>query len=170
MIAWGRHLIKQSRSKGMKLKQKPIILPGAEKTALRTQFGALCYRVRRDKVQILLVTSRTNKRWIVPKGWPVDGATPVEAALREAYEEAGVEGKVTGNCIGIYSYVKALTDKEELPCVVAIYPVMVTRILSDYPEKTQRKRKWYSVKKAAATIDQPELRQILKDFDPRLSA
>lgn len=150
-----------------KLKQKPILLPGAEKTALRTQFGALCYRIQRDKVQVLLVTSRTNKRWIVPKGWPVDGTTPVEAALREAHEEAGVEGKVSGNCIGIYSYMKELTDRDQLPCVVAIYPVRVTRLLNDYAEKAERKRKWFSLKKAAAVIDEPELRQIVKGFDPR---
>lgn len=152
-----------------KLKQNPIVLPGAEKTALRTQFGALCYRIQRDKVQVLLVTSRTSKRWIVPKGWPVHGATPVEAALREAHEEAGVEGKVTGNCIGIYSYVKSLNEKDQLPCVVAIYPVRVTRLNFDYPEKSQRKRKWVSIKKAVTMIDQPELRHIIKEFDPRQS-
>lgn len=151
----------------MKLKQKPIILPGAEKTALRTQFGAICYRIQRDKVQILLITSRSSKRWIVPKGWPMDGATPVEAVLREAYEEAGVEGKVTGHCVGIYSYVKPLTGQEELPCVVALYPVRVMRLERDFPERSQRKRKWVSLKKAVGLIDQPELRQILKDFDPR---
>ena len=153
-----------------KLKQKPILLPGAEKTALRTQFGALCYRFQRDKVQVLLVTSRTNKRWIVPKGWPVDGTTPVEAALREAHEEAGVEGKVSGNCIGIYSYVKEITDQNQLPCVVAIYPVKVTRLLNNYAEKAERKRKWFSLKKAAAAIDELELRQIVKDYDPRIGS
>ncbi len=150
-----------------KLKQRPISLPGAEKTALRTQFGALGYRIQRGKVQVLLITSRTNKRWVLPKGWPVDGATPIEAALREAHEEAGIEGKVTGNCVGIYSRTKSLGKKKDLPCIVAIYPLKVTRLLSDYPEKSQRKRKWFSLKKAAAAIDQPELRQIVMGFDPR---
>ena len=151
-----------------KLKQKPIQLPGAEKTALRTQFGALCYRIQNDKVQVLLVTSRTNRRWIVPKGWPVHGATPVDAALGEAWEEAGVIGKVTGNCIGIFSYTKSVVDQDNLPCIVAVYPVRVTRLESDYPEKGERKRKWFSLKKAVANVGHPELRQILKDFDPRL--
>lgn len=149
------------------LKQRPISLPGAEKTALRTQFGALGYRIQRDKVQVLLVTSRTSKRWILPKGWPVNGATPIEAAMREAYEEAGVEGKVTGNCIGIYSHTKSLRKNEDLPFVVAIYPMKVARMLLDYPERSQRKRKWFSLKRAAAVVDHPELRQIIKDFDPR---
>lgn len=87
--------------------------------------------------------------------------------MREAYEEAGVEGKVTGNCIGIYSHTKSLRKNEDLPFVVAIYPMKVARMLLDYPEKSQRKRKWFSLKKAAAVVDHPELRQIIKDFDPR---
>lgn len=151
-----------------KLKQKPIQLPGAEKTALRTQFGALCYRIKNDKVQVLMVTSRTNRRWIVPKGWPVHGATPVEAALQEAWEEAGVVGKVTGNCIGIFSYIKSVVEQDSLPCIVAVYPVRVTRLETDYPERAERRRKWFSVKKAVANVGHLELRQILKDFDPRL--
>ncbi len=148
------------------LKQNPIILPGADKTALRTQFGAVCYRVQGEKIQILLVSSRTSKRWIVPKGWPTDGSTPAEAALREAREEAGAIGRVTGNCIGIYSYVKSLNGAAGLPCVVAIYPVKVSRLEKSYREKAQRKRKWVSLKKAIAMVDNLELGQILRDFDP----
>lgn len=153
-----------------KLKQRPISLPDAEKTSLRTQFGVLGYRIQRDKVQVLLVTSRTSKRWILPKGWPVDGSTPIEAAKREAYEEGGIEGKVTSNCIGIYSRTKSLGQDKDLPCVVAIYPMRVSRLLPDYPEKSHRKRKWFSQKKAASVVDNPELRQIIEGFDPRTFA
>ncbi|MFC6583776.1 NUDIX hydrolase [Sulfitobacter aestuariivivens] len=54
---------------------------------MRTQFAALCYRVKKGKVQVLLVTSRGTKRWIVPKGWPMDGKTPAQSAALEAWEE-----------------------------------------------------------------------------------
>ena len=70
------------------IKQLPISLHGAQKHELRTQFAALCYRLRRGKVQILLVTSRGSKRWIVPKGWPMEAKTPAASALQEAWEEA----------------------------------------------------------------------------------
>jgi len=149
-----------------KTKMRPLRLAPSAKRDIRTQFGALCYRVRQDKVQVLLITSRGTGRWIVPKGWPMDGASPVDAALQEAWEEAGVEGRAMGNSLGIYSYVK-LDDGERLPCVVAVFPVKVRKLSEAYPESAQRRRKWFSRKKAAALVDEPELRQIMRDFDPR---
>ena len=149
-----------------KMKMQPIKLRGARKRQVRTQFGALCYRIRNGKIQVLLITSRRRKRWIVPKGWPMHRATPVKAALREAWEEAGVEGKVMGNALGVYSYVKQ-DDAGPLPCVVALFPVKVKALADTFPEVGQRRRKWVSPKKAAAMVDMPELAQIILRFDPR---
>ncbi len=150
--------------------QTPISLPNGEKTAVRTQFGALCYRFKGQDLRVLLVTSRKSGLWILPKGWPLDGATPAQTALREAEEEAGAIGKVTGGSIGLYSDVKTLTSNQQVPCVIAIYPIKVKKLLRSYREKSQRKRKWFSLKRAASTVDNPELRQFLKDLDPhRLS-
>jgi len=150
-----------------KTKMRPIRLAASEKRNVRTQFGALCYRVQNDKVQVLLITSRGTGRWIIPKGWPIGGATPAEAALQEAWEEAGVDGKVQGNSLGIYSYVKQ-DDGEHLPCVVAVFAVKVRGLKTKFPEVDQRTRKWFSCKKAATLLDDPELRQIVARFDPRL--
>jgi len=74
------------------IKQLPLSLHGAAKGEVRTQFAALPFRVKEDKVQVLLITSRGTGRWIVPKGWPMEGKTPAESALQEAWEEAGVQG------------------------------------------------------------------------------
>ena len=103
-----------------RMKQLPISLQGARKGEVRTQFAALCYRVRQGKVQVLLITSRGAKRWIVPKGWPMDAKTPGAAAAREAWEEAGVRGRVTGGCLGVYSYTKEMDDGEMLPVVAML--------------------------------------------------
>ncbi|MEM7471978.1 MAG: NUDIX hydrolase [Pseudomonadota bacterium] len=144
-------------------------MTGSYKREVRTQFGALCYRVLNNETQVLLVTSRTRGRWIIPKGWPMEGATPAEAAATEAYEEAGVQGKTLNICLGIYSYTKMMGDDEmDLPCAVSVFPVRVKKVMRDYPEKAERKRKWFSVKKAAAKVREPELRKILKHFDPSL--
>ena len=148
---------------------RPIHLKDSEKTGVRTQFGALCYRVRDEKPQILLVTSRGTGRWILPKGWPIDGASPSEAAMQEAWEEAGVEGKVMSNSLGIYSYVKE-DDGERMPCVVAVFPVKVQKLKKKFPEVEQRSRKWFSLKKAASLVEEPELSQIMRGFDPGLFA
>jgi len=149
----------------VKTKLKPQRLDVSHKHDVRTQFGALCYRLRDDKAQILLVTSRGTGRWIIPKGWPMDGETPAGAAATEAYEEAGVEGKPSDVCLGIYSYTKNIPKGDNLPIVVAVFPFKVKRVLKDFPEAGQRKRKWFSLKKAAAIISEPELAPLIRSFD-----
>lgn len=148
-----------------KVKHEPISLQDQGKRDLRTQFGAICYRVKDGTTQVLLVTSRSRKRWIVPKGWPIDGATPAQAAKKEAFEEAGARGKCVGVCLGLYSYTKEVED-DDLPCVVALYPLKVSSLIKDYPEAKERKRKWFSTEQAASLVDSPELAQIIKGFDP----
>ncbi|MEL7255706.1 MAG: NUDIX hydrolase [Pseudomonadota bacterium] len=147
-------------------KQVPIVLNDRGKTDVRTQFAALCYKVIDGKVKVLMVTSRGTGRWIIPKGWPADGKTPIESALTEAWEEAGVEGRVTGECLGLFSYQKNVNDADDLPCVAMVYPVKVKSVSANYPEKGQRRRRWMSLKKAAERVDEPELARILKNFDP----
>ena len=151
-----------------RIKQRPIRLLDAGKRDVRTQFGALCWRIKVDRVQVLLVTSRRSRRWIVPKGWPVDGATPVEAAGKEAREEAGVTGKAKSVCLGVFSYTKDLGEDERLPCVVAVFPVKVTKQHGKWPEQDQRRRKWMSLKEASKAVDEKELASILEHFDPGL--
>lgn len=150
----------------IKTKQRPIQLAKTGKREVRTQFGALCWRVEDGKVKVLLVTSRRTRRWIIPKGWPQHGATPAGAAEQEAWEEGGVRGKVRPVCLGIYSYGKDIRKGEVWPCVVAVFPMEVREEADRWPEKSQRKRKWVSLKKAASMVDEPELRSIFKAFDP----
>ncbi|KPU84538.1 NUDIX hydrolase [Marinosulfonomonas sp. PRT-SC04] len=149
----------------VKTKHKPQRLDVSHKHDVRTQFGALCYRVQDDRVQVLLVSSRGTGRWIIPKGWPMDGETPAGAAATEAYEEAGVEGKISDICLGIYSYTKTIPKGDNLPIVVAVFPFKVKRLLKDFPEAGERKRKWFSLKKAAAMISDPELVPLIHGFD-----
>ncbi|MEP1611062.1 MAG: NUDIX hydrolase [Roseobacter sp.] len=148
------------------VKQAPISLPRGRKTDVRSQFAAVCYRLKKDKIEVLLITSRTSKRWIVPKGWPVNGKTPAEAAAIEAWEEAGVRGTCDGRCIGIFSYSKDMDGSSVLPCLAMLFAIEVNELADEYPEADQRKRKWVSRKKASKMVDEPELARILRDFDP----
>ncbi|WP_246138048.1 NUDIX hydrolase [Maritimibacter fusiformis] len=148
------------------LKQHPIRLTGAGKHDLRSQFGVVPYRVTDEgKTEILVITARDNDRWILPKGWPMDGSTPAEAAATEAFEEAGVEGQVAPMVLGLYSYRKAVNG-DDLPIVVTMFALRVDKVLKDWPEKRHRKRKWLSRKKAAALMKEPELAEIVRAFDP----
>lgn len=149
------------------VKQLPISLHGGAKGEARTQFAALCYAIKEGKIRILLVTSRGQGRWIVPKGWPMDGKTPAEAAAQEAWEEAGVSGTAWDNSIGLYSYIKSVDGGEALPCLTLVYPVKVKKLAKSFPEAKQRRRRWVSRKKAARMVREPELARIIRDFDPR---
>jgi len=77
-----------------------------EKKIIYPQSGILPYRYTKNKLEILLITSLRKKNWIIPKGLIEQGMTPQESALKEAFEEAGIEGRITGSVIGHYSYEK----------------------------------------------------------------
>lgn len=151
-----------------KFKQLTLNVTHDQRREVRTQFGALCWRVKNEEVQVLLVTSRRSGRWIVPKGWPIDGETPADAAATEAWEEAGATGKAGTDCLGIFSYTKDADDGDDLSCVVAVFPLKVKKLARSYPEAKERQRKWFSQKKAAKQVDEPELRQIITQFSPKI--
>ncbi len=150
----------------LNLRQHPMRLAGAVKREVRSQFGAIPWRLNDGKVEILLITSRGTGRWILPKGWPMHGATPAEAAATEAWEEAGVTGTPSHVSAGFYAYQK-LFEGDNLPIVVAMFPLKVKKVHKEWPEKGDRKRRWVSRKRAASLLQEPELRQMIKHFDPR---
>lgn len=153
----------------IKMKHPALRMEGSQKREVRTQFAALCFRVQEGRTQVLLVTSRNSKRWIIPKGWPIEDNTPAEAAATEAFEEAGVEGKTFNICLGLYSYTKFMgKDDDDLPCAVSVFPVKVQKVHKDWPEAGERSRKWFTLKKAASLVREPELRKIIKNFDAAL--
>lgn len=149
------------------VKQVALNLPGVEKGQLRVQFAALCYRLQRGKIQVLVITSRRTKRWIMPKGWPISGKTPAETAAREAWEEAGVKGTASSRVLGVYTYEKHRSRSDELPCLAMLYPLEVKALAKKFPEAGERKRRWVSPKKAASLVAEPELARMLRDFDPK---
>ena len=86
----------------------------------RLQVAALCYRETPKGKQVLLITSRDTGRWIVPKGWPVDGLDGAEAALQEAWEEAGVsKADIESAPMGYYDYNKRLDHGLTTPVTVS---------------------------------------------------
>jgi 8-oxo-dGTP pyrophosphatase MutT (NUDIX family) len=113
-------------------------------------------------VEVLLVTSRETGRWIIPKGWPIKGFKPAETAAREAFEEAGVRGLVSGRLLGRYVYEKRMEDRvASFPCEVQVFPLLVKRQLKKWPEYRQRRVRWLSVPEAAALIDDSDLRKLI---------
>ncbi len=150
--------------------QLPIKINRAKKSEVRSQFAALVYRIKGGEIQFLLITSRRSGRWIIPKGWPMLGMTPAASAAQEAWEEAGVIGNASDVCLGLYSYYKQRDKSKKevtLPCLAMVYPVKAKTLKKNYPEVGQRQRKWVSRKKAAKLVQEPELAQIIKSFNPK---
>jgi 8-oxo-dGTP pyrophosphatase MutT (NUDIX family) len=58
------------------------------------QVAAVCYRRRGDGIEFLLVRTRSGGRWTFPKGSAEPGLTHAQAAALEAFEEAGVHGRI----------------------------------------------------------------------------
>lgn len=122
----------------------------------RAQVAALPFRLADGIAQVLLVTSRESRRWIIPKGWPMKGRKDHEAAAREAAEEAGVTGRIRKRPIGAYTYQKRLADAVE-PCRVMVYLLEVERELSTWRERDQRQRRWFAWSEAAELVSEPRL-------------
>ncbi|WP_442902504.1 NUDIX hydrolase [Frigidibacter sp. MR17.14] len=138
----------------------------ADAETLREQVGALCYRSHRGKVEILLITSRDTGRWVIPKGGPMTGLGLPESAAEEAWEEAGVVGAIRTEALGSFAYPKRMRRTAPVPCRVAVFPLRVERLAERFPEKGQRRRKWFSPAKAAGKVDEPELARLIADFVP----
>ena len=119
-------------------------------------------------VEVLLVTSRETGRWIIPKGWPIKGFKPAKTAAREAYEEAGVRGRVAGRSLGRYVYQKRMADRiASFPCEVQVFALLVKTQLKKWPESAQRKVRWFPVREAAAIIDDDDLRKLILQLRER---
>ncbi|MBA2587968.1 MAG: NUDIX hydrolase [Alphaproteobacteria bacterium] len=127
------------------------------------QVAALCWRAR-PVLEVLLITSLNSKRWILPKGWPEEGLTLAENAAREAFEEAGVHGKITDKPVGTYHYLKEKKDGSGLPCSVDVFALAVTKQLHDWPEKNLRTLAWVPLDQAIKRVGELGARQVLKDF------
>ena len=137
------------------------------------QVAALCWRPsskRASGIEVLLITSLNSKRWIMPKGWPEADLTPAENAAREAFEEAGVTGKINPQPVGKYHYLKERKDGGGVPCSVEVFALAVTKRLEDWPEKGSRELLWLPPEQAAAKVSEPALRQLLKNFRKALPA
>jgi 8-oxo-dGTP pyrophosphatase MutT (NUDIX family) len=138
--------------------------------AIRVQYGVLPYRfTETNSLEVLLVTTRQTRSWIIPKGWPIKGLKPPESAAREAYEEAGIRGTVGAKSIGAFSYQKGIdANGGTVPCEVRVFPMLVKRQLDTWPEANEREERWFEPAKALSTIKDKGLRELIESFTQRL--
>ena len=132
----------------------------------RVQCAALPWRRGPNGVEVLLVTSRETRRWVIPRGGREALESPSKAAAREAFEEAGVKGKVRRLPIGVYEFDKRLKTGRLQRILVTVYSLAVKRELHIWPERRERERLWMTPQAAAERVDEPELKILLAQFNP----
>jgi 8-oxo-dGTP pyrophosphatase MutT (NUDIX family) len=133
------------------------------------QVGALCWRLSGKGLRILLITSRDTGRWVIPKGWPMRRRADWDAAAREAWEEAGVQGAIAQVAIGLYTYRKMLPGGAFITCAVRVFPLEVQSMRREYPETAQRSSRWFSPRKASLRVEELELAALIRGFEPWMS-
>lgn len=128
------------------------------------QYAALCVRsaeLAGGNFEVLLITSRETGRWVIPKGWPMQKKKPYQVAKLEAWEEAGVRGRVSKEPFGHYTYDKKMSRDERLSCLVQVHLLTVSDVEDEFPEQGQRIQKWCSPADAALAVNEPGLQQLI---------
>ena len=113
-----------------------------EETKPLLQSGVIPYRMIKGKPHIYLITSIRKNLWIVPKGLLEEELSPLESAILEAYEEAGIIGNIHHKPFGTY-----LSNKSGQESVVSLYPMRVLEAVPKWPEKGVRVRSVVPLKK-----------------------
>jgi len=130
----------------------PNYIPPSELRQLRgrEQAAAVCYRVGKRGVEFLLVRTRGG-RWTFPKGGIEPGLTHAQSAALEAFEEAGVHGRI--ETIAFTRYVRRASSKSAAKVVlVHAYLCEVSRL--GKPQETRRNRTWFLPGKAKRRLQE----------------
>jgi 8-oxo-dGTP pyrophosphatase MutT (NUDIX family) len=133
-------------------------------TPSRIQVAALPWRKTADRVEVMLITSRETRRWVLPKGWPEGNEELWDAAAREASEEAGVAGSIAHRELGRYYYAKLLSSGAEKRCEVHVFPMRIDEVREKWPERKQRERSWFSPAEAARSVRERDLAELIRSF------
>jgi 8-oxo-dGTP pyrophosphatase MutT (NUDIX family) len=135
------------------------------------QVGGLCFRMNAaGEPDVLLITTRETKRWSIPKGWPIDGLSRHKSAKQEAWEEAGIKGKVRIKPFGSFVYEKVLANGDTVPADVQVHLIKVRETRSIFPERGQRELAWVSASEASRRVGEPGLKKLLGKLSKRFSA
>lgn len=122
----------------------------------REQAGVIPFRRKKDGIQVCLIRNKGRKKWKIPKGFVDPGETVEEAALKEAWEEAGLTGRLVGSAIGSYDY-----DKWGFDFRVSVYLMEVTDQEDEWEESRFRERRWSPVVEAFEMLKNHPIRPLL---------
>jgi phosphohistidine phosphatase len=119
------------------------------------QSAVIPYRLRKGRIEVLLISSSKRKRWVVPKGVKELDLSSTESAAKEALEEAGIEGVIKKPAIGSYRY-----HKWQGVCKVKVFLMLVTTEHKEWVED-YRDREWVDLSEAAARVKEAKLKRLI---------
>ena len=128
------------------------------------QAAALPYRRQQGKLEILLITSRETRRWIIPKGKIDPGMSRRQAAAQEALEEAGVIGEIADKSLGSFVYAKRRATGVIEMIETDVFALAVAAEMGEWQESHQRERRWFLPAVAASSVDETDLAALIRDF------
>ena len=125
--------------------------------------GAITFIVEEGDLKLLVMTSLTRGRWVFPKGMLKKGEGKLKGCRREAFEEAGVKGKILSD-LPITAVIKSKDKSKSDTMVVTYYPMFVTKRTKEWPEKKLRNRQWVSLDEIDRYLKKGDLRTVVKTF------
>lgn len=131
---------------------------------MRKQAAVIPFRGTGKKLEICLIRRKGAKKWGIPKGFVERGDTSKDAALKEAFEEAGLKGRLVGDAVGNYEYQKWGTMMD-----VTVYLMEVDEEEDDWDEADVRDRRWTSLEDAADLLERHPVQPLIDGAKARLS-
>jgi phosphohistidine phosphatase len=122
------------------------------------QSAVIPYRCNEGTLEVLMITSRKKKRWVMPKGVIEPELCARTSATKEALEEAGIEGSVSDAPVGTYRY-----KKWGGICRVHVYVMRVKKVLEKW-EESHRDREWVSLQEAVERTEEEDLRNLIRSL------
>ncbi len=120
------------------------------------QSAAVPFRVVEGKIWILLISNNSGDKWVIPKGIVDRNLKPAESAAKEAFEEAGVKGKLLKPALGRYKM-----KKWDGKCRIKVFLLLAEEVLDNWPEESYRKRTWVEIGDVEKYIKKKKLLRIL---------
>jgi 8-oxo-dGTP pyrophosphatase MutT (NUDIX family) len=120
------------------------------------QAASIPYRMKNGSPEFCLITSISKGNWGFPKGIIDQGETPVETALKESAEEAGLSGEINGKPLGCFRYKKWGSSLD-----VTVYLMKVSAVADQWEEMDLRKRCWCGAAEARKKLNQNQWLEFL---------
>jgi 8-oxo-dGTP pyrophosphatase MutT (NUDIX family) len=130
---------------------------------MQHKIGVIPFDVNNGRLAIMFVTSQKRGRWILPKGNLEEKESHKQGCKREAFEEAGVKGKLLKD-YPITAVISKTTSAGLENVAVTYYPLLVVEQFDDWPEKAKRERHWALLQDAHYVTDNDDFSDLLREF------